>query len=211
MVRAWHWDIVPILDDNRLPAAHAELHYIMAALKRGTGMFWKHPETQKFYGCEAVLRFLHNQTVNVMDIRGYKHNSPLPGPTVDPALTTLFSAMSATWYAQDLADLYRKWTMEGRITQEEGCYPAYHTGSIFAKEPEDVPPETPTFGALKGGKVVIGFRKPRGPILSHNLAEKMRLAAETHPPRVWDDSGRVPLHALMEAEHRGPSTDLWNQ
>jgi len=209
MVRAWHWDIVPILDDNRLPAAHAELHYIMAALRRGTGMFWKHPETQKFYGCEAVLRYLHNQTVDVMDIRGYKHNSPLDGPAVHPENTTVFAAMSATWYQQDLADLYRKWTMEGRITQEEGCYPAYHTGGIIYKDDLDAP--HPPLGYLKGGKAVYGFRKPRGPILSHSLADKMRLAAETHPPRVWDDSGRVPLHALMEAEHRGPSTDPWNQ
>jgi hypothetical protein len=209
MVRVWHEDVVPFLDDNRLPAAHAEIHYIMNALGRGRGLFWRHPETQRFYKMEPILRHLHDQTVEHMTKRGMNHKSPLDGPRMTPKQSVVLMDRSTEWMDQDLADLYRKWTMEGRI----------HDGMVELGAAVILPESSVTqfdhvYGKLKGGKCVVGFKAPRTPIFLEMPLEqrtafiKLLAAIEAaNPHREWGEPARSELHALMDEEERGASTD----
>lgn len=120
MVRVWHPDIIPIIDDKRLPAAHNEAHMILAALERKKG-WWKHPETQIWVGRADQLRGLHDQAAEEMLARGYNHKSPVEGVRNAPCSEEWFSPIPdyketwITWFLRDLADLYVKWSEEGRI------------------------------------------------------------------------------------------------
>jgi len=77
MVRVW---CVPIseLDRQHLLGEHAELHCIVGALLGKYKAFRNHPETLRFEGRLEELYFRHNEQVQEMLKRGYRHNTPLP-------------------------------------------------------------------------------------------------------------------------------------
>jgi len=78
MVRIW---AVPVseLDRKHLLAEHAELHCIVGALQGEYKAYRCHPETLRFENRIEQLYDRHNQQVQEMTNRGYKHNSPIPG------------------------------------------------------------------------------------------------------------------------------------
>lgn len=121
MVRAWHPDVIPILDENRLCGLHSELHIISSVLEKGTYTSWfRHPEVQCFFDCDDQVRWLHDLTVDEMLARGYNHRSELTGgrrPIEPDQWSGLLGYKPSwdDWYGRDMADLYRKWLAEGRF------------------------------------------------------------------------------------------------
>jgi hypothetical protein len=204
MVRAWAWEITTWLDDNRLPAAHAETHYMLNALARGSGLWFLHPETQRWWGREPELRRLHDQIVEWMNARGMAHNSPTPGPRGDMETT------DDVRFNQDLADLYRKWELEGRIVEDGRGSVKIWRGSVILK-PADITKIGLEYGHLANGKPVFGFRAAREPgpqIDDSKMLGLLMVAASVAPPRVWSKEDSAKLKALIAAEDRGPTKDL---
>ena len=77
MVRIW---CVPVQELNRqhLLGEHAELHCIVGALQGKYQAYQNNPETLRFKDRIEELYFRHEQQVQEIIKRGYKHNSPLP-------------------------------------------------------------------------------------------------------------------------------------
>ncbi|MCL4430012.1 MAG: pyrimidine dimer DNA glycosylase/endonuclease V [Chloroflexi bacterium] len=77
MVRIW---CVPAseLDRQHLLGEHAELHCIVGALLGKYQAYRNHPETLRFKDRIDQLYFRHQEQVQEMQKRGYKHNTPLP-------------------------------------------------------------------------------------------------------------------------------------
>lgn len=211
MVRVWTPNIALGLDDNRLPAAHAETHYIMAALVRGRGYFWLHPETQRFYGREEELRYCHNQLADEMVKRGMNHATNLPGPALDPR-TTDREDMEA-WLIQDSVDLYTKWEGEGRL-RDIGASPEVYfdvkMGSIILAKLGDQ--GSKILGHTKSGKPIIGFHPARASDTCRVIADTIANAGygfymQGHKTRVWKPADSKRLKHTVEDGKRGPSTD----
>lgn len=85
------WDIAP----NRLCRAHLlgehrELHGMWSILTSDKKGYRQHPETKRWEGKLAALYRRHEQLVEEMDRRGYKHATPL-----DPSLATGNPAQTA--------------------------------------------------------------------------------------------------------------------
>lgn len=216
MVRVWTPTLISVLDDNRLPAQHAEVHYMLNALCRGASTWWLHPETQRWWGREAQLRAYHDMVVVEMTVRGFRHDSPAPGPRdLKGLLSTELHDLDQI--RRDYRDLHHKWTTEGRITPQGYVY----LGSAVTKEP--MPHEivdhlnghrihevldTNGLGELKSGRIVYGFRTPRNPVNADQAAELTdTLERWAHlPAREWK---RADTERLREAcRDRGPTSDL---
>jgi len=77
LVRIW---CVPILELDRqhLLGEHAELHCIIGALLGKYKAYRNHPQTTRFRNKIDQLYNRHDEQVQEMLKRGYKHNSPLP-------------------------------------------------------------------------------------------------------------------------------------
>lgn len=77
MVRIW---CVPVseLDRQHLLGEHAELHCIAGALQGKYKAYQNHPQTLRFKDRIEQLYSRHEQQVQEMQKRGYKHNTPLP-------------------------------------------------------------------------------------------------------------------------------------
>jgi hypothetical protein len=75
LVRIW---CVPVseLDRQHLLGEHAELHYIVGALLGKYKAYRNHPETLRFQNRLDELYFRHQEQVQEMIKRGYKHDSP---------------------------------------------------------------------------------------------------------------------------------------
>lgn len=173
MVRAWHWDIIPILDDDRLVANHAEAHYMLNALERGEGMWWKHPETQRLYHRETLLEDLHDLTVREMEARGYNHKTPITNPS-DRYMSVLSLRESREWRNQDMADLFRKWEAEGRWDAAGG----FHSGKI-----------------KKRNGIILGFHEPRSAI--NPPRQTMKELSHRYLHREWTKADRERLKKVM--------------
>jgi hypothetical protein len=213
MVRIWHDEIIDMLDDTRLPAAHAEVHYILGALARGTGVWWKHPETQRWYRREHELRAHHDKLAELMLARGYQHKSPTPGPRLPARDAKPFWFHTPdyleTSLEQDMADLYRKWGAEGRIAIGElGLVTEVRLGAPITANPLGVDP----IGKLKSGRLVYGFKEARWPRPTPSnctaFANKAKDCAATHPHREWTKDLSKRLGALLDTEERTPTQDL---
>lgn len=80
MVRIWRVP-VELLDRQHLLGEHVELHVIFNAIQKeenGIKAGWQHhPQTIRFKGHIGMLIDRHNQQIEEMENRGYKHNSPL--------------------------------------------------------------------------------------------------------------------------------------
>src|SRR4030042_1630722 len=77
MVRVWCVHISE-LDRQHLLGEHAELHCIVGALQDKYKAYQNHPQTLRFKDRIEQLYFRHEQQVQEMQKRGYKHNTPLP-------------------------------------------------------------------------------------------------------------------------------------
>jgi len=72
------WDIPPNrLCSKHLLGEHSELHAIWNILTQGKKGYSKHPETKRWKGKLRALFGVHEEIVQVMLARGYKHGSPL--------------------------------------------------------------------------------------------------------------------------------------
>lgn len=108
MVRIWRLPIT-ILDRRHLLGEHVELHILASVIlkKRNKikGGYQNHPETIRYMNDIGKLVSRHNEQVNEMKRRGYKHNSPLPKEIND--LTNIIEPFSYTYddYIFDLIEL----------------------------------------------------------------------------------------------------------
>lgn len=72
------WDISPEkLCRNHLLGEHSELHALWSILTKGKEGFAWHPETQRWRGKLKALYLRHEDLVQEMSRRGYRHLSPL--------------------------------------------------------------------------------------------------------------------------------------
>jgi hypothetical protein len=78
------WDVPPEkLCRNHLLGEHSELHGIWAILTQGKEGYAHHPEVLRWRGKLKALYHKHEEIVDEMLARGYRHKSPL-----DPELAT---------------------------------------------------------------------------------------------------------------------------
>jgi len=73
------WDLPPeMLCRNHLLGEHSELHGIWTILTQGRqGGYANHPEVLRWKGKLRALFLKHEEIVDEMARRGYRHNSPL--------------------------------------------------------------------------------------------------------------------------------------
>ena len=72
------WDISPDkLCRSHLLGEHRELHAIWSILTKGKKGYAHHPETLRWKGRLRALYLRHQDLVQEMNRRGYKHQSPL--------------------------------------------------------------------------------------------------------------------------------------
>ena len=72
------WDISPKnLCRKHLIAEHAELHGLWSVITCGKRGYSRHPETIRWQGKFKALYNRHENLVNEMEKRGYRHHSPL--------------------------------------------------------------------------------------------------------------------------------------
>lgn len=77
MVRIWKTS-VKVFNRQHLLGEHVELHILWSALTQGKKGYSHHPETLRFKNHIGQLIDRHNQQIEEMKLRGYKHHSPLP-------------------------------------------------------------------------------------------------------------------------------------
>ncbi len=72
------WDIEPAhLCRQHLLGEHREVHAIWSILTKGRTGYRNHPETLRWVGKERALYLRHEDLVREMELRGYRHLSPL--------------------------------------------------------------------------------------------------------------------------------------
>jgi len=72
------WDIpTERLCRKHLIGEHSELHAIWSIITQGKKRYANHPEITRWRGKLKALYLKHDEIVNEMKKRGYKHNSPL--------------------------------------------------------------------------------------------------------------------------------------
>jgi len=85
------WDIDPgYLSRQRLLAEYRELHGVHTVVTEARKGYRHHPETLRWAPFINALRFRHLQLVSEMSIRGYRNQSPLPGPVAPVSWPTEF-------------------------------------------------------------------------------------------------------------------------
>lgn len=192
IVRQWHSELTPWLDDARILAQHAEAHYIDSALERGSGIWWRHPETQRFRDYRPALRALHRQSVEEIRLRGYNHWTPMEGFEYSSAWHVSFMQYDCfeepyAWLNQDKADLYRKWTKEGRwryCLLESGQFGWFFDAGRMRKRDS------------AGNHT--GFHPPRRPLVLQPDMLEYREIAERYYHREWSKADKLRLRVLMD-------------
>ncbi len=132
------WDIDPgFLNDKSLLGEHREIHGIHSILTQGKKGYSRHPETLRWRHHLAALCLRHDMLVQEMDLRGFKHQSPLPpdtGPATPPH--TLIDSP-----ADQFDILFKKYAEkpEGRIPLPQNGHAlwAAHKYSVMARDPEN--------------------------------------------------------------------------
>ncbi len=73
------WDLEPErLCRQHLLGEHRELHGLWEILVKNKKGYARHPETERWRGKLKALYRRHEALVAEMEIRGYRHGSPLP-------------------------------------------------------------------------------------------------------------------------------------
>jgi Pyrimidine dimer DNA glycosylase len=75
-MRIWDLDTA-LLCDQHLLGEHRELHAIWSILTKGSKGYSSHPETRRWDGRLAALYARHEDQVQEMQRRGFRHLSPL--------------------------------------------------------------------------------------------------------------------------------------
>jgi pyrimidine dimer DNA glycosylase len=102
------WDVPPaILCRQHLLGEHRELHALWTILTAGKMGYVHHPETLRWKGKLAALYGRHEELVEEMHRRGYRHASPL-----DPVLAT------GVAYQIDYVDPIER---QYRMLEQKGC------------------------------------------------------------------------------------------
>lgn len=72
------WDLHPgYLSRNSLLGQHAEIHALLSVLEGSKKGYRSHPETLRWKGHLDRLKGKHDLTVKEMNLRGYRHASPV--------------------------------------------------------------------------------------------------------------------------------------
>src|SRR2546423_13947003 len=72
------WDLAGMdLRDRHLLGEHRELHAVWSILTTGKRGYARHPETLRWRGRPAALYARHDEQVQEMRRRGFRHRSPL--------------------------------------------------------------------------------------------------------------------------------------
>ncbi len=72
------WDINPgYLNDKSLLGEHVELHGLFSIVKNNKIGYSNHPETKRWVNFLGALNKRHELIVSEMNLRSFKHNSPL--------------------------------------------------------------------------------------------------------------------------------------
>jgi hypothetical protein len=202
MVRVWHPTLVDVLDDNRILAAHAETHYIQGALTGKHQIWWRHPETQRFYDRDGYIELCHDLIVREMRLRGFNHKTPMAGERTEEhhLMSWANSCQDAfgdhfDWYHQDVADLCRKWEKERRWES------VVEDGNIIGHR-------------FNAGLLVKGEFKAAKPRVLHVRGEQFLLSRgwpsyemfhtveRKHPHRDWTRKDTLRLRETMNREAR---------
>jgi hypothetical protein len=102
------WDIDPkLLCRSHLLGEHSELHAVWNIITRGRRGYSHHPETRRWKGRLRALFVVHQNIVQEMESRGYRHHSPLD--------KTLATGMMGQDVFVDSIERQRE------ILQEKGC------------------------------------------------------------------------------------------
>jgi hypothetical protein len=75
-MRIWDLDTA-LLCDRHLLGEHRELHAIWSVITNGSKGYSRHPETRRWDGRLAALYARHDEQVEEMSRRGFRHLSPL--------------------------------------------------------------------------------------------------------------------------------------
>lgn len=132
------WDIDPgFLNDQSLLGEHRELHGIYSILVNHKTGYSRHPETLRWVEHLPALAVRHGLLVAEMELRGFKHHSPVPlfpGTVVWPRL---FIDPPGQQYAI-LGEKYRE-KKPGRIPLPVDVQHlwASHKYSVMARSPEE--------------------------------------------------------------------------
>ena len=164
------WDIpAGYLNRGSLLGEHRELHGIASIIAEGKRGYSRHPETLRWKRCARGLAQRHLLLVAEMQLRGYRHASPLPTSIEPPRWPSAFVTEPADQFALLKAKYVTR--ESGRIllprtTQELW---AQHKYSVMARDPElsrDLGRRvsrlrrTIGFGALSNELVAIMRRAP---------------------------------------------------
>lgn len=72
------WDLTPvILCDKHLLGMHSEIHAIWNIITQTKRGYSRHPEVIRWQGRLKALKYYHDRVTSEMQIRKFKHNSPL--------------------------------------------------------------------------------------------------------------------------------------
>jgi hypothetical protein len=72
------WDLSPgYLNRQSLLGEHAEIHALLAVIEKGKRGWARHPETLRWQKHLGALKLRHQQVVSEMELRGYRHHSPV--------------------------------------------------------------------------------------------------------------------------------------
>ena len=128
------WDIDPgFLNDMSLLGEHRELHGVYTIITQGKKGYSRHPETLRWVDHLPALALRHRLLVSEMDLRGFRHNSPLPDPDPHPAWPLFLEEPD-----RQFALLGRKYRNKkpGRIALPGNCISlwAAHKYSVMARD-----------------------------------------------------------------------------
>jgi hypothetical protein len=85
------WDVDPgYLSRQRLLGEHREIHGLYVVLAENRSGYRHHPETLRWVGALPALARRHAHLRAEMHLRGYNHQSPMPGATHDAIWPTTF-------------------------------------------------------------------------------------------------------------------------
>ena len=137
------WDVHPgYLARQQLLGEHRELHGLFNILHLGKKGYSQHPETLRWVGHLPALIYRHEQLVAEMQLRGYKHHSPLA------AVPDHADAEAVDWpniYIDDpdrqfalLQGKYAADMRSGRIPLPRNCQQlwAQHKYAVMAIDPD---------------------------------------------------------------------------
>jgi len=196
------WDLDPgFLNDRSLLAEHRELHGIFSILVNRRKGYSRHPETLRWRDRLPALALRHFLLVAEMDLRGFRHRSPLSPIPSDPLLwPDIFLDPPARQY-EILRSKYHG-RPGGRIPLPGNLQQlwASHKYSVMARSPAEYRRLGPlvsrnglSMEALAGLLVAV-LRAPPGPGRLRNTVQHLRGYVSDH---LLPDPGQTGMSSLL--------------